>query len=560
MIKRNLNKKELFVLLFSFLTLIIQAQNFDIQGFATLNGGTTGGEGGTTVTVSTADDLEDYCGRDGSYIIYIDGTISYTGMINITSDKSILGVSGTSGKISGGGLSIDNESNIIIQNLTITGSSDDAINVEDYSTNIWIDHCDFSNCSDGLVDIRMGSNYCTVSWCKFSDHDKVALIGSSDDNDYNVGLLKVTYHHNWFCETTQRHPRCRFGEVHVYNNYYDNIGSYGVASTTEALVYVENNYFLNTDRPTSIQEGTSPEGYLEFVNNTLDNSGDAETNGTTFDPEDYYDYSLESRSTCNESCISYAGVGIIDPGTGGSNDDDDDDYYTIDGTYAIIASHSGKALDVYEWGTTDGTNICQWDYWEGECQQFIIEPVDDEWHRITPVIATDQALDVYDVSTDNGANINTWEYWGGYGQQFKFQSAGTGLWRIINRNSDKCFDVEDASTEDGANVQQWTCTSGSEWQMFELVNLKSTSEPLAEITEVNVYPNPANEYLNIALPDGLREGVLLKVINNLGQVVINETYISGDVSELNVGTLSEGMYILQLQKGEDVINKLFNKE
>ena len=85
------------------------------------------------------------------------------------------------------------------------------------------------------------------------------LLGHDDDNgSQDIGHLRVTYHHNWFDATTQRHPRVRFGNpVHVYNNYYGSNGGYGVASTEGAGVLVEGNYFENVDDPYHLGEGNN---------------------------------------------------------------------------------------------------------------------------------------------------------------------------------------------------------------------------------------------------------------------------------------------------------------
>ena len=45
--------------------------------------------------------------------------------------------------------------------------------------------------------------------------------------------------------------------VHVYNNYYDGVAKYGVGATMGCSVFVENNYFRNTNRPMLISlQGT----------------------------------------------------------------------------------------------------------------------------------------------------------------------------------------------------------------------------------------------------------------------------------------------------------------
>ena len=275
-----------------------------LVGFASANGGTTGGEGGETVTVSSADEFLAAISAEGPAVVQIDGTMEISGMNDVASDKTIEG-----GTISGGGLTMSGVSNIIVRNVTFTGADDDSINIEEGSTNIWIDHNDFSNGFDGLLDIKRGSDFITVSWNHFHDHDKTALLGHSDDNaSQDEGHLRVTYHHNWFEGTNQRHPRVRFGDpVHVFNNFYDNVGSYGVASTNEAGVVVEGNYFLNTDSPTVIQTGSSPEGNVVERDNVFDGSGEPETRGSAQEPSGFYDYTLDPAESIPDLVSAGAG-------------------------------------------------------------------------------------------------------------------------------------------------------------------------------------------------------------------------------------------------------------
>lgn len=43
--------------------------------------------------------------------------------------------------------------------------------------------------------------------------------------------------------------------------------------------------------------------------------------------------------------------------------------------YGIVTKVSGdkKALDVYNFGTSDGSNVCQWTYYANSCQRWIFE-------------------------------------------------------------------------------------------------------------------------------------------------------------------------------------------
>jgi pectate lyase len=181
-------------------------------------------------------------------------------------------------------LMIDRAPNVIVRNLNLQDAADcfprwsptdgaegnwnseyDLISVR-RSTNVWIDHNTFSDGAnpdsnqpvyfgrpyqvhDGACDITHTSNLVTVSWNVFKEHDKTMLIGSSDTVGPDNGLLKVTLHHNVWDGVGQRAPRVRFGQVDLYNNYF-NVESphdYSVGIGIQSAVYMENNYFRLRD-------------------------------------------------------------------------------------------------------------------------------------------------------------------------------------------------------------------------------------------------------------------------------------------------------------------------
>jgi pectate lyase len=302
-------------------------------GFATVNAlgqnGTTGGAGGPTVTVSTTAQFLDYISRPGPYVIRVAGTITLPtgrtdGMHNVTSDKSIVGIGATAALVGGGlniGLPVNNAitsppanavHNVIVRNISFSSATDDMINVQMFSHHIWIDHNDFSNGDDGAVDIKRGSDFVTVSWNRFHDHDKTMLLGHDETGAaQDTGRLRVTYHHNFFDASDQRHPRVRFAElVHVYNNYYrDN--SYGIASTYNAGLFVEGNYFLSVNNPARV-DFSGPLGRLAQRDNILvDCNHEIETNGTVTDPRTVYAYTADPAARVPTIVPAGAGVGKI---------------------------------------------------------------------------------------------------------------------------------------------------------------------------------------------------------------------------------------------------------
>lgn len=91
------------------------------DGFASLNGGTTGGSGGEIVVVSTQEDLETYAAMEGKYVIKVSGVITITPKgkeVEVVSDKTIVGI-GADAEINEGGFNLQNVGNVIFRNIKI---------------------------------------------------------------------------------------------------------------------------------------------------------------------------------------------------------------------------------------------------------------------------------------------------------------------------------------------------------------------------------------------------------------------------------------------------------
>jgi pectate lyase len=296
-----------------------------IVGWATQNGGTNGGAGGATVTVTSFSAFQTQAEASGARTILVNGMLSGSGTVEITANKTIRGVGANSG-VSGTTLNIEDmaRANVIIQNMNIRGvPGTDAIQVEN-AGNIWIDHNTLSSTIeddpdfyDGMMDFTHAADFITVSWNIIRNHWKTSLVGHSDGNaGEDVGHLRITYHHNWFDRTFERSPRIRFGEtVHVFNNYYTNVlnneDSYAIASTMNAGVLVEGNVFENVQQACWSASGyaDSDPGRLVARNNSFTNSGPCETNGSVAAIP--YSYTAQSVGTVRASVQAGAGAGRI---------------------------------------------------------------------------------------------------------------------------------------------------------------------------------------------------------------------------------------------------------
>jgi pectate lyase len=280
------------------------------DGFAK---GTTGGAGGTTVTVSTFADLSKYATSSAPYIIKVKGTITYPTLgqeLKVASNKTILGL-GTSGRISKGGFFLGpGVKNVIIRNLTIGDTavaSDDPDDKEfdydgiqmDTASNVWIDHNTFQNINDGYIDSRKDSTNITVSWNKMGNHNKTFGIGWTT----NV-TARMTIHHNYIWNSNQRNPSAdNLQYAHLYNNYLQNLTSYGNYARGGTKMVIENSYFEKVKDPYYYDNGGLKQSGSVLVSCT----GQKETGGSTFTPSSFYSYTLDKAADVPALVKTYAG-------------------------------------------------------------------------------------------------------------------------------------------------------------------------------------------------------------------------------------------------------------
>lgn len=278
-----------------------EAATGGVTGYATQNGGTTGGAGGQTVRATTGTAIHAaLCGRASSstpIIIEVSGTINHGNTAKVSGDscntaagvielKQISNV--TLVGVGGGavfdqlGIHIREASNIIIQNVTVrnvkksgspTSNGGDAISMESDVRNVWVDHTTLeasggeSEGYDGLFDMKDNTQYVTLSYSILRNSGRGGLIGSSE-SDRSNGY--VTFHHNLYMNIDSRTPLLRGGISHVYNNSYVDLHESGINSRAGGRAKVENNYFKNSKDVLGTFY-TSEAGYWQVAGNIFDN-------------------------------------------------------------------------------------------------------------------------------------------------------------------------------------------------------------------------------------------------------------------------------------------------
>ncbi|MFE1234344.1 polysaccharide lyase family 1 protein [Streptomyces sp. NPDC058745] len=318
-------------------------------GYATQNGGTTGGAGGQTVRATTGTAIHAaLCGRASSstpITIEVEGTVNHANTAKVSggscntadgvielkqiSNVTIVGVGGGA-VFDQLGIHIRESSNIIIQNVTVrnvkksgspTSNGGDAIGMESNVRNVWVDHVTLeasggeSEGYDGLFDMKDNTQYVTLSYSILRNSGRGGLVGSSE-TELSNGF--ITYHHNLYENIDSRTPLLRGGIAHIYNNHYVSLNESGINSRAGARAKVDNNYFEDSKDVLGTFY-TDAAGYWQVSGNIFDNvtwsspgtdynpaGPDPQSNTTVSIP---YAYSLDAASCVPDVVRQTAGSG-----------------------------------------------------------------------------------------------------------------------------------------------------------------------------------------------------------------------------------------------------------
>ena len=176
------------------------------------------------------------------------------GAVTIPSHTTLLGVAPGAGFVNAS-LIVSGVEQVIVRHLAIRNPCDitpqwdahdgpqgnwnsdyDGITVR-AARHVWIDHNSFTDapdtddrapvengkikqCHDGALDISQGADLVSVTYNHFAEHEKNMLIGASDRATGDTDRLRITLKGNLFEHVAERAPRVRYGQVHLFNNYY----------------------------------------------------------------------------------------------------------------------------------------------------------------------------------------------------------------------------------------------------------------------------------------------------------------------------------------------------
>lgn len=104
---------------------------------------------------------------------------------------------------------------MILHNFQVNGVGEsDTVHIFADSSRVWVDHLTSFDAKLGLVSVLQGSTDVTISNSDLMNSNFNMLLGASDADKQDQNM-RVTIFRNWFKDSMQRMPHCRY-DVHTY--------------------------------------------------------------------------------------------------------------------------------------------------------------------------------------------------------------------------------------------------------------------------------------------------------------------------------------------------------
>ncbi len=137
--------------------------------------------------------------------------------------------------------------------------------------------------------------------------------------------------------------------------------------------------------------------------------------------------------------------------------------------YKITARNSGKAIEVPNSSTVNGTQLQQNSYTGAAKQMWKIKDLGDGSYRIVNG-RSGKSVDLKGLSTSDGAPINQYDWNSGNNQRWFLSKNTEGYYQIKSKHSGKVVGIKDGSSDDGTVLWQTSITN-FESQQFKFQNV-----------------------------------------------------------------------------------------
>lgn len=228
------------------------------------------------------------------------------------------------------------------------------------------------------------------------------------------------------------------------------------------------------------------------------------------------------------------------------NDDDTGDYPHL---YNIISVYSNKGLDIKNKDMNPGAGVQQWEVTNGggDNQRWLLEHTGGDNYYIRSKFS---GLYLTVAGNEDGADITQEQFTGTSSQEWEISATETGIYKMINAQSNKAMDVEGPSVNNGAVVHTWSYTGADnqKWQLTP-VEYHTTGTSVDNTCIFSLYPNPATGNLYIVF-DAERERTITLLSLSGNQIYSQKTF--SNRNEINISSLSEGIYIIRIEDGNGI--------